>query len=40
MEFIELLKQNAFKHLYTSDYTVDLQGWLNGGFQESLQAIS
>ena len=40
MEFIELLKQNAFKHLDTSDYTVDLQGWINGGFQEALQAIS
>jgi hypothetical protein len=40
MEFIDFLKHNAFQFLDTSGHSVDLQGWVNGGFQESLQKIT
>jgi hypothetical protein len=38
-DFIQFLKRNAFDNLNISSHTIDLQGWVNGGFRECLQII-
>ena len=40
MEFIDFLKQSAFKDLDTSGHKVDLQGWVNEGFHNVLHTIT
>jgi hypothetical protein len=40
MEFIDFLKKSAFKDLDTSGHTLDLKGWVNHGFSETLHVIT
>ncbi len=37
MEFLKYLNTRAFNSLDVTDHTVDLQGWVNAGFDEILQ---
>ena len=38
-KFINYLKTNAYDNLDISSHTLDLQGWVNGGFDECLQLV-
>ena len=39
-DFIQFLKKSAFDNLDISSHNLDLQGWVNGGFQECLNSIT